>query len=326
MKGELHSLSIEDIMTAQLKTCAAQQSGHPDGANPFLSSPPVWFRLVLVIALSTVSSLKVVCQCDGQDRISHGQFPNDLVPGAVGNMQLRRGGPLPGYFQPLELMTPKGSEISMLNGGKFSRTRSSVVKAGMLIGPVYRLKVTQIPGHAGQEIFPTIEVIDRTYPPPGQETHFPIPLHITQEEIELAIEGHYVTRVVYLEDPKNAFPVRQIPGLQRVIDIGPGLDPLRIADDYGRPVAILRIGSRIPDEATDQVFGYGSPPFRQYSPAVTAPATPATTTMNQPNLSPGAYGVQQGANMVQQVPYQATLPAPPVAFPAPMNRQLPSRN
>ena len=37
--------------------------------------------------------------------------------------------------------------------------------AGMLIGQVYRLRVTNIPHQPGVEVFPTIQVIDRLYPP-----------------------------------------------------------------------------------------------------------------------------------------------------------------
>ena len=57
------------------------------------------------------------------------------------------------------------------------------VLAGMLIGQVYRLKVANLVGNEGQEIFPTIEVIDRLYPPPGQEARFPIPIELTAEEL-----------------------------------------------------------------------------------------------------------------------------------------------
>src|SRR5207253_2647532 len=76
------------------------------------------------------------------------------------------------------------------------------LKAGMLIGSVYRLRVIGIPRHEGVEVFPTIEVVNRLYPPPGQELRFPVPVELTLEDLELAMEGHFVTRIIYLEYPK----------------------------------------------------------------------------------------------------------------------------
>ncbi len=71
----------------------------------------------------------------------------------------------------------------------------------MLIGAVYRLRVTNIRLAEGIEVFPTIEVIDRLYPPPGQECRFAIPVELTEEDLKLAIDGKFVTRVIFLEDP-----------------------------------------------------------------------------------------------------------------------------
>ena len=76
----------------------------------------------------------------------------------------------------------------------------------MLVGHVYRLKVTNIPFHEGQEVFPSIEVINRLYPPQGMEAKFPIPIELTREELEMAMRGQFVIRVIYLEDPRTALP------------------------------------------------------------------------------------------------------------------------
>ena len=42
-------------------------------------------------------------------------------------------------------------------------------RVGLLIGAVYRLRVTNIPRAEGMEVFPTIEVIDRTFAPVDQQ-------------------------------------------------------------------------------------------------------------------------------------------------------------
>ena len=190
----------------------------------------------------------------------------DMPPGEVGQRQLMRGGPLAGYFQPVEVTAPKGAIVSLAVEGEFDKGDKESVLAGMQIGYVYRLRVANIPDHEGEEVFPTIELVDRLYPPPGQAARFPVPIELTAEEIALALEGRFVTRVIYLEQPKTALPVRDEPKKQRYFEIGAGQDPLKVADQMGRPIAILRMGSRVPDGLTpDGKFLYHSPPLLKYT-------------------------------------------------------------
>ena len=187
-----------------------------------------------------------------------------LPPGTIGPSQLLRGGPLAGYFQPLEVRGPEGIQVSVAVNGQFESPQSAPALFGMLIGPVYRLKLTQIPRNEGEEVFPTIEVINRLYPPPGLENHFPIPVHFSQEELELALSGRLVTRVIYLEDPQTALPVRDSLDLQRYYEVQADEDPLRVADRLGRPVAIMRMGSRTPEyDQRLQRFLFECPPLQR---------------------------------------------------------------
>jgi len=126
-----------------------------------------------------------------------------------------------------------------------------------------RLRVANIRLAEGMEVFPTIEVIDRLYAPPGQEQRFSIPIDITEEDLKLALDGKFVTRVIYLEDPRRALPGRENLQSQNWFEAGPGQDPLAVADGLGRPVAILRMGARLPQrgEVLNAGFFYGCPPF-----------------------------------------------------------------
>src|SRR5690242_2506363 len=60
----------------------------------------------------------------------------DTPPGVIGQRQLQRGGPLPGYFQPVEVTAPAGSLVSVASEGGFSEAREGSALAGMLIGQV----------------------------------------------------------------------------------------------------------------------------------------------------------------------------------------------
>lgn len=195
----------------------------------------------------------------------HAQMP----PGQIGAAQLERGGPLRGYFQPVEVRGPQGIAIALAQAGTFTDPLPAPLHVGMLIAPVYRLRVTGIPNFEGREVFPTIEVIDRLYPPAGFELRFPIPIDLTEEDLRLAAAGHYVTRVVYVEDPDQALPAPQSGTQIQWFDAGPGNDPLVEADRLGRPVAIVRLGGRVPlDSASpDDAFLHGSPPWELLPPA-----------------------------------------------------------
>jgi hypothetical protein len=186
-------------------------------------------------------------------------------PGAIGSVQLLRGGPLPGYFQPVEIQAPPGAKIALATPGGFTEPQPAPVVVGLLIGHVYRLRVTNIPGepNVGLEVFPTIELVNRLYPPPGYEARFPIPVQLAQDDLETAINGQFVTRVVYLEDPFNPLPVAETPQTQRYYEVHPQDDPLEVADRLGRPMAIARLGSRQPDATgPSAAFTYGAPPWQ----------------------------------------------------------------
>ena len=173
-----------------------------------------------------------------------------MPPGAIGSLRLTRGGPLSGYFQPVRIRAPEGARIALAEEGGFASSESSNVLVGMQIGPVYRLRVTDFSPEPGQEVFPTVEIIDRLYPPPGLALRFPIPIELTPDELELAADGMFVTRVIYVEDPNQALPVDEPKDEQPWIEAPRGDDPLVVADEMGRPVAILRIGGRVPSSTS----------------------------------------------------------------------------
>jgi hypothetical protein len=203
-------------------------------------------------------------QVASPDEVHYRHSVVDAPPGAIGQQQLTRGGPLRGYFQPVQILGPEGTRVAFAVGGQFDRPQEMPRAAGMLIGQVYRLRVTGIRLYEGIEVFPTVEVIDRLYPPEGNRWRFPIPIELTHDELEHAMEGKLVTRVIYLEDPERALPLPEVPGDQRYFEVGRDQDPLQVADQLGRPVAILRMGSRTPPRTGPDVsFLFGCPPLVQ---------------------------------------------------------------
>jgi hypothetical protein len=219
-----------------------------------------------IVGLSLAAWLALAVAAYGQRPPIHYSHSANLPPGTVGAGQLQRFAALRCYSQPVEIRVPKGARVALQADGHFDEASEASVVVGMQVGSVYQIKITEIPFHLGHEVFPTIEIVNRIYPPPGQELRFPVPVQFTQEELELAMSGKYVTRVIYLEDPETALGYADDRDEQRYFEVGPSRDPLRVADQLGRPVAIMRMGSRVPDWENGQVgLGYGHAPLIRYS-------------------------------------------------------------
>jgi hypothetical protein len=223
-------------------------------------------QAVGLLGLAILACLTSGRAADAQSPPVHWLHAGAMPPGAIGSSRLLRDGPLSGYFQPVRIRAPKGARISLAEEGGFSETDSSHVLAGMQIGSVYRFRVTDFGSEPGQAVFPTVEVIDRLYPPAGLALRYPIPVELTNEELELAARGNFVTRVIYLEDPNQALPTSQKDGEQPWAEAPQGADPLVVADELGRPVAILRIGGRVPS-ANGAGCGQSAPQLVRYEEA-----------------------------------------------------------
>ena len=250
-----------------------------------------------------------------------------LLSGIVSAQQAFHTGfpsePVRGYFQPVQIRTPEGTSLACVAAGQFSERLPSPLQAGMLIGCDYRLRITGIPFNPGRELFPTVTLLARTYPPQGRELDFPIIINLTLEDLELALAGRYITRVIYLENPNTALPIPTSDNEQLSHDIQSG-DPIAAAATQGLPVAIVRIGGRVPPQNTpngllNPEFCFGSPPWilnRTIAPASTTPPLQPQTALNSltidPELKSAGLSVIEKQQTMQanawQPPYRPTVP------------------
>lgn len=236
-------------------------------------------HVTIIVSLACWLSLAWSAIGVGQQLPVHPMFNAQTPPGVVGSTRLARGGPVEGYYQPVEIRGPHGVQVSLAEAGQFGQPRNLPLTVGLLVGRVYRLKIMNLPGAEGAELFPTLEILDRLYPPPGQERHFPIIVELHPQDIAFALEGKFVTRVVYLEDPQKALPAGQTEQEQPWFEVRSDQDPLVIADTLGRPMVILRMGGRIPlpEEESDPRFLFGSPSLVIFPPQVKLLSGPPKT-------------------------------------------------
>jgi hypothetical protein len=194
--------------------------------------------------------------------------------GQLGRTQATFRPGLAGYFQPVLVKVPGSATIAVGESGAFGVQEFGKTLVGLQVGEVYRFQIDNIP-FTTSRLYPTVELIDRMHPPAGKETRYPIPIEIAPEDIALALAGKFVTRVVYVEDPLNAMPVRELP-TQRYFEVMAHEDPLHVADELGRPVAILRMGTLAPgpNGPTDE-FLFGSPPLQRYAAPAERPYVPS---------------------------------------------------
>jgi hypothetical protein len=187
-------------------------------------------------------------------------------------------------------------------------------------GYIYRLKLSDIPGRPGLQLYPTIEVAPSTPATDAYLTHNPIPAQFTEEDFDQVTAGNFVTKVIYLPDPK--YQELAIAGVETLVStrLEPGVDPIIEADRRGTILMIIRLGAidlempagggSVPAGAPGTVLPPGSmppgavpggPPMLDSAPVDVAPVSP---------VAPGA-----GAAPTPPPPAPTTPPAPATAPP-----------
>ena len=111
-------------------------------------------------------------------------------------------------------------------------------------GGIYRLKLTDIPGYEGIELYPSLEVAPVTPRTAAFLAHNTVPFQLTEEDLDQVTTGNFVTKVVYLPDPD--YQELAVAGVETLVStrLDPGVDPVVEADRRGSILAIIRIGNK----------------------------------------------------------------------------------
>lgn len=124
-------------------------------------------------------------------------------------------------------------------------------------GAMYRLKLTNIPGREGVELYPSLEVGYAMPRTAAYLAHATVPVQFTEEDLDQVINGgNFVTKVIYLPDAENQDLAMS--GVETLVStrLDQGLDPIIEADRLGSIMAIVRVGNKdleIPGD--DEVSG-----------------------------------------------------------------------
>ena len=110
-------------------------------------------------------------------------------------------------------------------------------------GNIYRLKLANVPGRAGVELYPTLELAPARPRSEAFLAHNPIPIQFTEEDLDQVLSGNFVTKVIYLPNPE--FQELALAGVETLVStrLDPGVDPIIEAERRGSILAIVRLGN-----------------------------------------------------------------------------------
>jgi len=154
--------------------------------------------------------------------------------------------PTAGYYQPIRIQLPSTGKVRFFTGrGANDPALDAPSAVGVAAGHTYRFQITNMPEFPGIELFPSLEILDHLHPPTGLADRFPIPVRFLDDEIEAALRGRMITKVVYLEQPQRASSIDiRLP--DAVATLPANENVLAEADRLGRPLLIIRLGARQP--------------------------------------------------------------------------------
>lgn len=221
----------------------------------------VWTMLTLTAALFVTSGVASAESplIPGRSPARHYPLRHDLPPGVSGQWAAMIHRPSPADMTFIRFELPGHANIEVF-GSMPTRAIPIPGWCGVGVGRLYRVRISGLSDFPGVELYPTVEIVDRTTPPLGRESEFAVPIRLTTEEIEQAVAGQLLTKVVYVEQPQIASPFPTVEGLV-VETLTPKHNLLEEADRRGRPIVILRLGARTPDPnyPDPHFFGPGGP-------------------------------------------------------------------
>lgn len=128
--------------------------------------------------------------------------------------------------------------------GSFSANQLEVPgRYNFVQAAIYRLKLTDIPGHPNLELYPTLEVVPANLKTTAFLAHSSVPISFTEEDFEQVVAGNFVVKVVYLPDPQ--FQDLAATGTEEVVSsrLEPGADPIAEAYRRGSILLVIRLGN-----------------------------------------------------------------------------------
>jgi len=192
--------------------------------------------------------------------------PGPMVGGPGPGVLMPETIPVPGYgaatVATVQVLFNQPQSMKILYDvvGDSTFTSDPLVVPGRLEfaqGGIFRLKLTDIQGREGVELYPTLEVGTASYRTAAYLAHNAVAIQFTEEDLDQALSSNFVTKVIYLPDPE--FQGDAISGIDTLVStrLDPGLDPIVEADRRGSILAIIRLGNKDIEMSSGYAGGFG---------------------------------------------------------------------
>lgn len=242
-------------------------------------------RSCCVVALLIACVVIAGCRTPGKENLPPAgvlMHPGPGVDGpGPGVMMYEPGVPSPAMTSQIAFVGPEGMTVQwdVSAPGMFdSEPLVCPARYNFPQAAIYRLKLTNIPGRPGVELYPTLEVGPVMPRTEAFLAHNAIPVQFTPEDFDQVLSGNFVTKVIYLPDPE--YQELALAGVETLVStrLDPGVDPIIEADRRGAILAIVRLGNKdlqvpeaySPDEEV-RAASYQSPEVEPSAPASGAP-------------------------------------------------------
>ena len=224
--------------------------------------------LIVALAITSVGRAERVHNLPPSHRLMHpgpgvgGPGPGVLpppIPPAPPGMGMGMGFGMPHPSIQVMFRQPESMQVRWdVGGGRFDSEPLIVPgRNNFPQGGIYRLKLTNIEGREGVELYPTLEVGPATPRTEAYLAHNAIPVQFTAEDFDQVLTGNFVTKVIYLPDPE--FQQLALAGVDTLVStrLDPGVDPIVEADRRGSIMAVIRLGNKDIESQSLGMGGYG---------------------------------------------------------------------
>jgi hypothetical protein len=196
----------------------------------------------------------------------------------------------------VRFVQPTGMKVSWYVGGtdgKGGYSQTAIETPGrynFLQASVYRLKLSNIVGLPGLEIYPTLEVVPSNPSTEAFLAHSAVPLSFTPEDFRQIAAGNYVVKVIYLPDPRYQDLAFVGPGEISSTQLEPGVDPIEEARRRGHILMVIRMGNMDEEApntpAINAPGAFSAPPQFVPQPSMLPPGTQVPYLQPQPGQMP----------------------------------------
>lgn len=147
----------------------------------------------------------------------------------------------------IRFVNPKAMTIGWRIRDGFAENQlvAPAARYNFLQGATYRLKLNldDVAGREGVILYPSLQVYPSHPASDAYLAHNSIPIELTDEDLNQIDSNNFVTKVIYLPDPKNQ--ELAIAGVETIVStrLDPGVDPVAEADRRGTIMVVLRLGN-----------------------------------------------------------------------------------